>query len=69
MFGRPAPQRQLTPEDIALAQSFNELAARAAGLVRDPDSGQKIYRHDRIDETDIGLYRAGEAAAKRLLGR
>ena len=68
-FPQTAPQRNirsLSAEDIALAQSFGELAQRAADLVRDPDSGQKIYRHDRIDETDIDLFQRGAAAAKRL---
>jgi hypothetical protein len=66
-FPHTVPQRDLrTAEQIALHESFGELAARAAGLVRDPDSGQKIYRHNQVDEVDIGLYRAGEAAAKRL---
>jgi len=66
-FPHAAPQRDLrTAEQIALHESFDELAARAAGLVRDPDSGQKIYRHNQIDETDIDLYQRGAAAAKRL---
>ena len=62
-MGLPMPQRQLTPEDIALNQSFNEIAMKAAGLVRDPDSGQKRFRGDQID---ADLYAKGAEAAKRL---
>lgn len=66
-MGRPAPQRDLrSAETVALHESFGELAARAAGLVRDPDDGRKIYRHDRIDEVDVDLYQRGAAAARKL---
>jgi hypothetical protein len=66
-FGLPVPQPdRRSAEQIALHESFGELAARAAGLVRDPDDGRKIYRHDRIDEVDVDLYQRGAAAARKL---
>ena len=65
MFGRPAPQRQLTAEDIALGESFNEIAAKAAGLTRTED-GEKIFRPSRPDEEDARLYQVGEASARRI---
>ncbi len=66
-FGLPVPQPdRRSAEQIALHESFGELAARAAGVVRDPDDGRKIYRHDRIDEVDVDLYQRGAAAARKL---
>jgi len=65
-FGLPVPQPdRRSAEQIALHESFGELEARAAGLVRDED-GRKIYRHDRIDEVDVDLYQRGAAAARKL---
>jgi len=65
-MGKPMPVRQLSAEDIALNQSFNAIAAQAAGLVRDPDSGQKIFRSDRPDQEDERLFLAGEASARKI---
>jgi hypothetical protein len=62
-MGRSTPIRQLTAEEIALNQSFNAIAAKAAGLTHDPDSGQKRWR---ADAEDAELYRRGQEAAKRI---
>ena len=68
MFPQTAPQRDirsLNAAEIALTQSFGQLAHEAATRRYD-DQGRKFYRHDRIDEVDIDLYEKGRAAAKRL---
>ncbi len=65
-MGHPMPQRQLTPEDVALAESFNSIAARAAGLTHDPDTGQKIFRTGRPDAEDERLFLAGQASARKI---
>lgn len=65
-MGRPMPQRDLrTAEQIALHESFGELAARAAGLTHTED-GQKIFRTSRPDAEDERLFLAGEASARRI---
>jgi hypothetical protein len=62
-MGLPMPQRQLTPEDVALAESFNAIAAKAAGLTHDPDSGQKRFK---ADVEDARLYAMGQASARKI---
>jgi hypothetical protein len=64
--GRPVPLRKLSPEEIALNQSFNTIAAQAASLTHDPDSGQKIFRSNCPDQKDAELFRRGEQSARKL---
>jgi len=65
MFGKLAPKTQLSPEQMALHQSFASVAMRAAGLTHTED-GQKRFRSSRPDEEDERLFLAGQASAKRL---
>jgi hypothetical protein len=59
------PQRPLSAEDIALAQSFGQLAHEAAGLQYTEDR-QKIFRSSRPDEIDADLFRRGEESARQI---
>ena len=61
-MGRPVPVRQLSAEEIALAQSFNAIAQEAAGL-RINEDGQRRFR---LDQENADLFRRGAEAAKRI---
>jgi hypothetical protein len=61
-MGKPMPVRQLSAEEIALAQSFNSIAAKAAGLTHEED-GRKRFRGD---QEDARVYAIGQESARRI---
>jgi hypothetical protein len=61
-MGKTTPVRQLSAEEHALAESFNSIAAKAAGLTHTED-GQKRFRGDQVD---ADLYAKGAESARKI---
>ena len=64
MFPASKPQinpRRLTGEELAMNETFGEIAQRAAGLTH--IDGQKRFR---ADQADADLYAKGQESARKL---
>jgi hypothetical protein len=64
--GAPIRQDIRSPADFALHEACSEIAMKAAGLIRDPDTGQKRFNSARPDQEDERLFLAGQESARRL---